>query len=77
MDFVASIEVALARATITEEEELAIRHKVTTRLMNTTKLCQLSPSEMQAVKRVNSDETTIILLADKGRVTVIDTIQYT
>ncbi len=49
IDFVASLEVALARATITEEEKLAIRHKVTTLLMSTTQQSRFSPSKMQAV----------------------------
>ncbi len=46
--------------------------------MNTTKQSRFSPSELQAVKQVNSDETIIILPADKGRATgLLDQTVYT
>ncbi len=46
--------------------------------MNTTKQPRLSPSELHAIKQINSDETIIILPADKGRATVIlDKAAYT
>ncbi len=71
IDFVASLEVALARPTKTQEEKLAIRHNVTTLLMNITKQSRFSPSEMQTGKQVNSDEIIIVPPADKRRAKVI------
>ncbi len=39
---------------------------------------RLSPAELHAIKQINSDETIIILPADKGRATVIlDKTAYT
>ncbi len=66
IDFIASLEVALTRATMTEGEKLAIQHKVTTLLMNTTKQPRLLTAELHAIKQINSDETIIYRYTRQG-----------
>ena len=71
LDFIADLEHALKTNNIEEHTMNNIRHEVTTHLYHHKKPTDLPKTERQTLKTLRNDPNIIILLADKGRTTVV------
>nr|VZI29896.1 unnamed protein product [Spirometra erinaceieuropaei] len=76
-DFISALEVMLVRTNATEEAKHTLRRKFPSLLMTNTHASNMSPAEIEAMKRLKMDKDIIVLLAGKRRATVvINSVDY-
>ncbi|BHF78517.1 hypothetical protein SprV_0602163000 [Sparganum proliferum] len=61
----------LIRTNATEEAKHTVRQKINSHLMTNRHASNMSPAEIEAMKRLKMDKDIIVLPADKGRATVV------
>ncbi|BHF72598.1 hypothetical protein SprV_0401566600 [Sparganum proliferum] len=69
--FFAALEPMLVLTNAAEEAKHTVRQKFTSLLMTKRQASNMSPAEIEAMKRLKMDKYIIVLPADKGRVTVV------
>ncbi|BHF63838.1 hypothetical protein SprV_0200683300 [Sparganum proliferum] len=70
-EFIDALEAMLVRTNATDEAKNFVRQKVTSLLLTNRPTNNMSPAEIEAMKKLKMDKDIIVLPADKGRATVV------